>query len=118
MKNNPKTTKKFMNKQGFALRRKCRDTGKKLVTKRTGTYNKGWRKGKVYKYKGDKTNLAVRVYNAAPGAGAIEVGRKYRKNGKEWFKEGKHVMEKSIKDFEPEYLRALDDLMDELVSQI
>lgn len=115
----PKETRKFLNKQGYALRKKTRETSKKLVQKKTGAYHKGWRKGKVYRYKGDKTNLAVRVYNATPGAGAIEIGRTYKKkDGSEWFMPGKHVMETAAKEFEGDYSEALDDFMDELVDLI
>lgn len=115
----PKETRKFLNKQGYALRKKTRETAKKQVKKRTGTYHKGWRKGKVYRYKGDKDSLAVRVFNATPGAGAIEFGRIYKKkDGTEWFKEGKHVMENAAKEFEPEYADALDDFVDEIVRLI
>lgn len=119
IRDQPKRTKKFLNQQGFALRRKTRENAKKMVNKRTGTYHKSFRKGKVYNYKGDKTNLAVRVYNASPGAGAIEHGRHYKKkDGTEWFKPGVHVMETSAKEFEPEYLTALDDLLDEFANSI
>lgn len=119
MRDHPKKIKKFLNKQGFALRRKTRETAKVKVRKRTGTYHKSFRKGKVYNYKGDKNNQAVRVYNNAPGAGAIEVGRKYKKkDGSEWFKPGLHVMETAAKEFEPEYLSALDGFLDELVESI
>ena len=119
MKDQPKRTKKFLNKQGYALRRKCRQTAKALVRKQTGQYHKSFRKGKVYLYKGDKTNQAVRVYNTDPGAWAIESGRRYKKkDGSESFKPGAHVMEKAAEDFEPQYLSALDDLLDELVDSI
>lgn len=117
--NNPKETRKFLNKQGYALRKKTREVSKRLVKKRSGQYHKSWRKGKVYAYKGDKTNLAVRVFNNSPGAGAIEVGRTYKKkDGSEWFKPGVHVMETAVKEFEPEYSRALDNFVDELVDLI
>ena len=119
MKDQPKRIKKFLNKQGYALRKKTRDTAKEKVHKNTGTYHKSFHKGKVYNYKGDKKNQAVRVYNTAPGAGAIEVGRKYKKkDGTEWFKPGVHVMETAAKEFEPQYMSALDGLLDELVDSI
>lgn len=119
MRDQPKRTRKFLNQQGYALRKKTRETAKKLVKKRSGTYHKSFRKGKVYNYKGDKNNQAVRVYNASPGAGAIENGRRYKKkDGTEWFKPGAHAMETAAKEFEPEYLEALDDLLDELAESI
>lgn len=115
----PKETRKFLNKQGYALRKKARETSKRLVKKRTGTYQKGWRKGKVYCYKGDKDSMAVRVFNSTAGAGVIEAGRTYKKkDGSEWFMPGKHVLETAVKEFEPEYASALDDFLDELVRSI
>lgn len=118
MRDNPSRTRKFLNQQGYALRKKTREIAKQKVKKRTGKYHKGFRKGKVYNFKGDKTVLAVRVYNATAGAGAIERGRKYTKDGKEYFKPGAHVMETAQQEFEPEYRSALDDLLDEFVNSI
>ena len=119
MRDQPARTRKFLNKQGYALRKKARNISKQKVKKRSGAYHKGWRKGKVYKYRGDKDNLAVRVFNATPGAGAIEVGRTYKKkDGSEWFKKGAHVLETATQEFEPEYREALDDLLDELAESI
>lgn len=115
----PKETRQFLNKQGYALRKLNRDKAKELVHNRTGAYRKGFRKGKIYHFKGDKNSTAIRVYNNTPGAGAIEVGRAYRKaDGSTQFVEGKHVMEQAAKAFEPEYAAALDDFMDELVNSI
>ena len=113
MRDQPKRIKKFLNKQGYALRKKNRETAKAKVRK------KSFHKGKVYNYRGDKNNQAVRIYNTAPGAGAIEVGRTYKKkDGTEWFKPGAHVMETAAREFEPQYLSALDDLLDELADSI
>ena len=115
----PKETRKFLNKQGYALRRKTRQSAQTLVKKRTGAYAKSWRKGKVYKYKNDPKALAVRVYNPDPGAHAIESGRTYKKSdGTEWFMPGAHVMETAVKEFEPEYAAALDGFLDDLVDSI
>lgn len=103
----------------YALRKKTRETAKAKVRKKTGGYHKSFHKGKVYNYRGDKNNQAVRIYNTAPGAGAIEVGRTYKKkDGTEWFKPGAHVMETAAREFEPQYLSALDDLLDELADSI
>lgn len=119
MRDQPKRIKKFLNKQGYALRKKTRETAKAKVRKKTGGYHKSFHKGKVYNYRGDKNNQAVRIYNTDPGAGAIEVGRTYKKkDGTEWFKPGAHVMETAAREFEPQYLSALDDLLDELADSI
>ena len=115
----PKETKKFINKQGYALRKNVREKSKQLVKKRTGKYHKGWRKGKVYNYKGDKNSLAVRVYNGNRYAHVIENGRRYkRKDGSETFIPGKHVLETATKEFATEYANALDSFMDELIEKI
>lgn len=114
----PKRIKKFLNKEGYALRKVVRETSKSKVHRRTGRYHKEWRKGKVYAWRGDKNNLAVRVYNATPGAGAIEVGRTYTKDGREWFKPGAHVLDAAVADFKPQYASHLDDLLDDLAESI
>lgn len=115
----PKETRQFINKQGFALRKKVREKSKQLVKKRSGKYHKGWRKGKVYYYRGDKTDLAVRVYNGNRHAHLVEYGRRYKKsNGSEYFSPGKHVLESATDEFIPEYLNALDSFMDELIEKI
>lgn len=119
MRDQPQRTKKFLNKQGYALRKKTRETARQKVRKDTGAYHKSFRKGKVYNYKGDKTNQAVRVYSVDPGAGAIESGRRYKqKDGTEVFRPGAHVMETAAKSFGPEYMAALDGLLDELVNAL
>ena len=115
----PKETKQFINKQGYGLRKKVRQKSKQLVKKRSGKYEKGWRKGKVYHYNGDKTALAVRVYNGNRYAHVIEHGRRYKKkDGSERFVPGKHVLETATKEFVPELEAALDSFMDELIEKI
>ncbi len=114
----PKETKKFVNQQGYALRRKARELSKQRVRKKSGAYHKGWKKGKLYRYKGDKNSLAVRVYNANRYAHVIENGRRYHKDGAEYFKKGAHVLEDATKDFTLEYYAALDGFLDEMVKSI
>lgn len=113
----PKETRKFLNKEGYKLRKKTRQRAKAEVKKVTGVYHKGWRKGKVYNYKGDKTNQAVRVFNNARHAHIIEDGRKYTKDGKEYFKQGKHILENSTKDFKSDYYSDIDGFIDEVTNK-
>ena len=113
----PKETRKFLHKEGYKLRKKTREKAKAEVKKVTGVYYKGWRKGKVYNYKGDKTNQAVRVFNNAPHAHIIEYGRLYTKDDTEYFKEGKHVLENSTKEFKTEYYKDVDNFIDEVTNK-
>lgn len=113
----PTETRKFINKEGFKLRKKALEKAKTKVKKDSGGYHKGFRKGKVYKYKGDKSSLAVRVYNKARYAHVVENGRKYSKNGSEYFKPGKHVLEESAKEFKDEYLYDIDGFIDDVIGK-
>lgn len=113
----PKETRKFLNQEGFKLRKIARGNAKAKVKKDTGAYHKSIRKGKVYKYKGDKDALAVRVYSGLRYAHVIENGRRYTKDGKEYFKEGKHVLEGSAKEFEGEYVGDIDGFIDDVITK-
>ena len=57
----PKEAKKFLQKQGNKLKAKAKKKAKSKVKVKTGNYLKGFKRGKVYKYKGEEDT--VRVYN-------------------------------------------------------
>lgn len=57
-----KAERRFLQKEGAKLRSKTKAQARKLG-KKTGNYLKSIKRGKVYKYRGDK---AVRVYSYAP----------------------------------------------------
>ena len=108
----PRQEKKFLRKEGSKLLRKTKKNAKR-VKKRTGKYHSSIKRGKVYSYHGAQ---AVRVYSAAPHAHLIEDGhRQVLPNGQELgFIPGMHIFEESWREFEPEFLDDVDDMLDEL----
>ena len=67
----PKEAKKFLQKQGNKLKAKAKKKAKSKVKVKKGNYLKGFKRGKVYKYKGEEDT--VRVYNSMPHAHLIEM---------------------------------------------
>ena len=112
----PKTQKKFMRQEGSKLLRRTKQEAKRVHVK-SGNYNKSIKRGKVYEYDGAQ---AIRVYSTAPHAHLIEDGhRMVTHDGREvGFVPGMHVFEVSGKDFEPEYLADIDDMLDEAVKEL
>lgn len=126
----PKESRKFLNKEGMALKKETKSVAQQKVKKKTGNYLKGIRKGKVYKWQG-KT-LAVRVFakndrNAidkktgkriAPHAHLIEYGHRQVVNGKEvGFVKGRYVYESAYKQFQNQYFSDCDKFIDELLEK-
>ena len=112
----PKRQKQFLQKEGAKLRNKTKAQARKLG-KKTGNYLKSIKRGKVYDYRGDK---AVRVYSYAPHAHLIEDGhRMVSHDGRELgFVPGMHIFEVSGKDFQPEFLADIDEMLDEVVKEL
>lgn len=112
----PKTQKKFMRQEGSKLHRKTRKESERVKIK-TGNYKKSIKRGKVYVY---DDSLSIRVYSAAPHAHLIEGGhRMVTHDGREvGFVSGMHVFEAAGKDFEPEFLTDIDDMLDEEVKKL
>ena len=108
----PKTQKKFMRKEGSKLLLEAR-----RVKVRTGNYKKSIKRGKVYEYDGAQ---AVRVYSTAPHAHLIEDGhRMVSHDGRELgFVPGMHIFEVAGKDFQPEFLADIDEMLDEVVKEL
>ena len=48
----PKEAKKFLQKQGNKLKAKAKKKAKSKIKVKNGNYLKGFKRGKVYKYKG------------------------------------------------------------------
>ena len=111
----PKETKKFLQKQGNKLKAKAKKKAKSKIKVKTGNYLKGFKRGKVYKYKGEEDT--VRVYNSMPHAHLIENGHIIKdKTGKEHgLKKGEHILEDSQREFQDEFLKAADDFIDEVI---
>ena len=108
--------KPFMRKEGAKLKAKTQKKAR-MLGKKTGSYLKSIKRGKAYEYDGAQ---AIRVYSAAPHAHLLEDGhRMVTRGGQEvGFVPGHHVFETAAKEFEPQYLSDLDDLLDELVDSI
>ncbi|WLR52462.1 HK97 gp10 family phage protein [Bacillus tianshenii] len=114
----PKESKKAMRKVGSKARTQVARRARKEVNKVTGTYQKRWKRGKVFI--GENKEIVVRVYNSAPHAHLIEDGhRQVTKDGREvGFVRGKHVLEKSMKEFEDrEIEKMLGDWLDGLLEE-
>lgn len=111
----PKKAKKFLQKQGNKLKAKAKKKAKSKVKVKKGNYLKGFKRGKVYKYKGEEDT--VRVYNSMPHAHLIENGHIIKdKTGKEHgFKKGEHILEDSQREFQDEFLKAADNFIDEVI---
>lgn len=113
----PREVRKFMRTEGTKLRRVTVSTARRETKKRTGTYIKGIKRGKVYVYEGD--TLSVRVYNSSPHAHLIEDGhRQVTRGGRAvGFVRGKRVFAKAQRAFEAEFLNDCMDFVDELLEK-
>ena len=108
--------KPFWRKEANTLRNQT-ENGARRLGKKTGNYLKSIKRGKVYSYQGSQ---AIRVYSYAPHAHLIEEGhRMVTHDGREvGFVQGHHVFEVAARDFEPQFLMDLDDLLDEAVRNL
>lgn len=140
----PKKSKKFLQKEGNKLRKKTLSKAKSLTNKKTGNYYKGIKRGKVYHYR-DKNNNSVRVYGGSPHAHLIEYGHRqvlnptvdgnkvaniggnnFAKAVKEGkgkgtqigFVEGLHVFEKAAKEFESEFNKDCEDFAEDMLKEL
>lgn len=114
-RNYPKETKKFLQKQGNKLKVRAIKKAKSKLKEKTGNYLKGFKRGKVYKYKEEEDT--VRVYNYMPHAHLIEYGHRIvGKNGKEHgFKKGHFILEEARAEFQDEFIKAADNFIDEVI---
>lgn len=114
----PKNIKKVMNKVGSKATSKVRKKSKSLVKKKTGTYQKRWKKGKVFLDKEGK--WVVRVVNSAPHAHLIEDGHVLKIGGQvKGFVPGKKVLEKGMQEFDDsgEITKIVGQVLDDLLSK-
>lgn len=134
-----KEAKKFMKKASNKLKKKTVNTAKTKVKEKTGRYIESIKSGKVYKNSKDSKsetykaaassavnqstdsngNLAVRVYTASPHGHLIEHGHIIKdKTGKKHdFKKGYYVFEESAKEYEEEFYKGVEDLIDKVISE-
>lgn len=113
----PKETKKFLQKQGNKLKSKAIKKAKSKIKEKTGNYLKGFKRGKVYRYKDEEDT--VRVYNYMPHAHLIEEGHIIKdRTGKEHgFKKGYHILEDSRYEFQDEFIKAADNFVDDIIKK-
>lgn len=130
-----KAQRKFLQQQGNKLKRKTKAQARLVgIQQHTGNYMKGIKRGKVWKERNDAQ--AVRVYSNAPHAHLIEDGHdqtvnpgKGKGNGhgvkpgkgigrKVGEVEGREVFLKAYEAFAPEYERASEEAVDEMIRKI
>lgn len=111
----PKETKKFLQSQGNKLKARVKKKAKSKLKEKSGNYLKGFKRGKVYKYNQEEDT--VRVYNNMPHAHLIEYGHVIKdKTGKEHgFKKGYRILEEARTEFQDEFVKNADGLMDEII---
>ncbi|MBY6898006.1 HK97 gp10 family phage protein [Clostridium botulinum] len=110
----PKKTKTFLRKEARKLNKTNKQTFEaKGIGEYRGNLKKGFKAGKLYKYKGKE--LAIRAYNSSPHAHLLNDGWMHKaKNGNEKFIPGFHFIEDSAKAFNSEYYEDIDEFLDEL----
>ena len=130
-----KTQRRFLQQQGNKLKRKTKAQARVSGIKtKTGNYMKGIKRGKVWSSRNGAQS--VRVYSGAPHAHLIEEGHdqvvnpgKGKGNGRGvrpgkgicrtvGHVEGREVFLKAGEAFEPEYERACEEAIDEMISKI
>lgn len=115
---NPKKANKFLNSQGNKLKNATKRVAKKKVEQRSGKYLESIKRGKYYTYAGKSTH-AIRVYSSARHAHLIENGHVVVSNGVEvGFREGKHVFSDAKREFEPKFVDAIEDFLDEIATEV
>ncbi|MCY6957957.1 HK97 gp10 family phage protein [Clostridium brassicae] len=110
----PKEAKAFLRKEAKELNKKNKQIfASKGIGEETGNLKKGFKAGKLYKYKGK--DLAIRAYNSSPHAHLLNDGWMHKaKNGNEKFIPGFHFIEQSAESFENDYYNSIDKFLDEL----
>ncbi len=130
-----KVQRRFLQQQGNKLKRKTKAQARVAGIKtKTGNYMEGIKRGKVWRSQNGAQ--AVRVYSNAPHAHLIEEGHeqtvnpgKGRGNGhgvrpgkgigrKVGHVKGREVFLKAGEAFEPEYERACEEAIDEMINAI
>lgn len=112
-----KHTKKFLRKEGSKLNKENKRQAKSRIGKKTGNFMKGFKRGKVYQYKG-KT-LAIRAINVSSHAHLLDQGYMATRGGKRGKGgteigqvDGFHFMEAAINAFGDEYVKDAEDFID------
>lgn len=116
----PSSIKKVMNKVGTKATQKVRKKSKSLVKKKTGNYQKKWKKGKTFQ--NARGEWVVRVINTSSHAHLIEDGHtiKNESGGSSLgFVPGKKVLQKGMQEFDNsgEMEQIVGDVLDDLLSR-
>lgn len=113
----PRESFKIMRKIGNRATTHVRRQARSLVNKKTGTYYKRIKRGRVFKDSQDQT--VVRVINSAPHAHLIEYGHNMvtKKGRTVGYVPGKNVMEKGSQSFDAsgEFEQMLSKWLDEML---
>lgn len=117
-KNTKKEMPKIMRKIGSKARVVVAKKARTLVKKKTGNYQKGWKRGKVFI--GPDGAVTVRVYNGSPHAHLIEDGHKMVSAEGEFlgtYVHGKEVRDKGMREFEDSKIaeQMMSDWLDTLL---
>lgn len=111
----PKVTEKFMRSEAGKLRNRMVKRAKTELKEDTGTYIKGFKKGKkVYEYGDVKFN--VRAYNSAPYAYQIEHGHRIVGHRPDRIDTGKkskayHIVENAGLEFRTQFYKDVETIL-------
>lgn len=113
----PNKTKKFLRTEGNKLKKRVKAKAKSAFKSKTGNYQKGWKRGKPYKYNSDED--AIRVYNSKPHAHLLEHGHRIvTRSGKELgFAKGTPVAKEAEQEFQTEFIDDCEKFVDELLNE-
>lgn len=132
-KNYPNAADAFLMAEGRAVNKRV----KQLTKKRTGKLRKSWRLKKVKLYK-NGTVRVVREQSEAPHAHLVEYGHEIVRGGKTrergrrlnrvqrsargiksgGYVEGKHMLEKSMREAESNFARGAQKLLDKITEDL
>ena len=111
----PKEAKKFVSRAGNAFRADVKKGYRSQTKRKTGNLLRGVTRGRAYVYDGD--SYQVRVYSKAPHAHLIERGHKlvYYGHPTEKLVPGKHIVGKSVLDFNDKFSDLAEKFVDDLL---
>lgn len=113
----PTEAKSVLRKVGTKARTIAARVGRKTIKKKTGNYNKSWKRGKVWQE--EEGAYKIRIYNNAPHAHLLEDGHRIVRNGQEvGFAKGFKVMDKANNEIEKVWDELLETEIDKLMDKL
>lgn len=111
----PSESRKFLNKEGSKLNKTMKSVYKgKGIGEDSGRLKKGFKKGRVYKYKGK--DLSIRAYNNAPHAHLLNDGWLHKaRDGSERWVLGFKFIDEADKKFRGNYWDDCREFIDDLI---